>query len=250
MRKKIQFSRLLLVNVLTVVALGTLPALRAQTPPCELYCENFETRFMDICSAEGLTPEACDEKWTHELPACIEEQCAIEVAVPDLDELTRLAQKISSARLGPEFAITSVTLHCWDTENCDPAHGSYVFSLETHDRARQAFLEMGASLYTNPILSMGIDTPPAAEVLDDYISLKIQEERDGGPYSLQRRFGSAAHPVLEYSDGTSTWFFSVGTHEISDVFEYSADPDADPMLEALRIEDNKRFWMKVLETYQ
>jgi hypothetical protein len=217
---------------------------------CIMYCDSKQEVFLTRCTAADQTPAACEAAWQKAHENCVQEQCQIEVTIPELDGLITLAKRLIPELLGPEYHIVEIQPHYWDTDSGVP--GTLVFSLrsegELEGDERYGFLELGGSVNFPPVLSYGTDLP-AAEALHEHAVGRLSQTFGEGEYLLVRRYLTAAHPVLEFSSAGKTFFYWVALDDLSSTFHLHDDPDADQKFLTIRREANKRLWNDYLNQY-
>ncbi len=220
----------------------------AHASGCELYCDSKAPGFIRNCRAADVGEDDCDSAWGVARQQCLDTQCSLEVEVPDRDQLILLAELMVPEILGPQFEIIEMNPHYWDTTTAEP--GTLVFTCRSNDdQSRPAFLEVGASLDFPPVLSYGFDGVPAADALFDLAVARLTDAFGPAGYRLERQFLSAAHPILEFTDGYQNFYFMVATDSVSRNFSLVDDPDADQDLLEIRRQANRRMWADTLEHY-
>lgn len=227
---------------LVLLALITTFNLWAQES-CELYCESKESTFMERCGATDNPWDLCSDAWQRAHGSCLNEQCSLEVELPTDDELMTLAEALIPVLFDGEYRVVSVAPHFYGTDTGEP--GSLVFSLGS-DEGEAAFLEISTSLEMPPVISFGTDLP-AAEALHQRAVDSLTEAFGEGEYALERRFLTAAHPILEFVRQGQPFYYSVAFDGVSSSFALDDDPDANRETLAIRRQANKRQWRDYID---
>lgn len=214
----------------------------AAAAPCDAYCDAQEGAFLDACAAADHAAEDCVEAWLPARDTCVERQCSLDPVVPA--DLTALADALIPGLLGAEYAIVDAVPHFYATD--DEAPGSMVFRLESTGDGSRAFLELGNSLEQPPIICYGTGLS-AEEALTERAVERLTGVFGEADYALTKRFLSAAHPILQFTDGHRDLFYAVHSHDVSDAFTLVDDPEADADALAQRRESHKRLWQDQLD---